>query len=273
MEINVHETAFIIALYRARNEAESKDSFAHLWLRPGLGKWADDFADKVSPFDEILHCMRNRVIHDTIQEFSSSHSPSACVNLGAGFSMYPYVLPEDMMHLEVDFEEIITYKEIKTVEFTASGELPSRQVIRMSGNITNSYDQLQIEQAISDFRGMKKIVVIEGVFYFLNQEEVNSVLGLCRQIMEAGDQLLCVSFDSTIAGKPVFKRMQEYFSEELNSDGNTTSIPHTFYSTLPDFRLLQRRSTLEAARELGLVPEELEESEVLNEYIYLLEKQ
>lgn len=273
MEIQVHETAFIIALYRARNEAESMDPYARLWVRKGLEKWADAFAVNVSPYDELLHCMRNRLIHERLLSLNQKFHNLCCINLGAGFSMYPYSQSESMETIEVDFEAVVRYKSDNIEKFTQSDELPSRSVQHLAGSITNSYDQLKITEAVSNFKGRPKVIIIEGVFFFLDTEEIRNCLSLCRQILEPGDMLLCNSFREEIADTEVWRRLMNYFSEELQSEGHATFLPHSFYDELPEFRLLERTSTLELAQELGLMSPEIDESEVLNEYLYVLQKQ
>ncbi|KAA3621736.1 MAG: hypothetical protein DWP94_09845 [Flavobacterium sp.] len=270
MALSIPDTAFIIAYYRANNELVSCDPYAKLWVRPSLQKWVNEFATKVSEYDELLHCMRNRYFHLTLEELLGSGSKLLCINLGAGFSMYPYNLSEDLVTIEADFDDVVAFKKEAIARFTADGSLPSRKVRWINTDITRQEDQARLKTLLNDYKGYRKVIMIEGVFFFLNQGQINSVIEFCREILNTGDILLAESFEEQIKETAVFIRLKTYFEKELHSDGTTTTLPRSFYEELPGFNLKRSNSTLELARELELVPEDMQESEVLNEYCYFL---
>ena len=270
MAISLPDTAFAIACYRANHEHESRDPFAHLWVKPGVQKWVDVFKEKVSEYDEILHCMRNRFFHDTLKEIEEKESDLLCLNLGAGFSMYPYSMAESTVTIEADFNDVIEYKQLATDEFVNDGSLPNRNVMRKAADITNRADQVKIQSLLKKYPNHRKVVMIEGVFFFLNWTQIHDVIEFCAEILSKDDVLLTVSFDTKTASTAVFNRLISYFENELHSEGNNTTVPHEFYSNLPEFTLKGTNSSLEMARQFNLVPYDLQEESVLNEYCYYL---
>ncbi|NNM22932.1 MAG: hypothetical protein HKO54_05205 [Flavobacteriaceae bacterium] len=271
MELFVHDTAFMIAYYRAKYEEESKDPFARLWLRPGLEKWNLEFAKKVSPHDDMQHCMRNRFFYDELEQLCEAQELLLLVNFGAGFSMYPYSLSPHMRTLEVDFEEIVQYKSRKIQEFEENGLLPTRPVQHLVADITKDQDVLRT--SIAHYGNCFKVILIEGVFFFLSKKEIDAVISNCASMLDPGDYLMCVSFEDRLKQTPVFDRLTHYFSEVLKSSENPfTTLSHDFYSNLENFQLLRFENGLSLGKKLQLFPDDLDENEVLNEYYYVLQK-
>jgi len=274
MDIFVHDTAFIIAHYRALHEDLSKDPYATLWLRPSLEKWSQDFAEKVSPYDKVLHCIRNRYFYEELRAISKQEQPILFVNLGAGFSMYPYVLPESTVTLEVDFPEIVQYKQQHVEQFIKEDTLPYREVTHIPADITKPEGQQKIAEFVSNYPNHKMVILIEGVFFFLPVSRIAKTLSFCEQIQKNGDLLLCVSFDEKIRETKVFKRLVHYFSEVLKSENNPyTLMPHSFYENISGYETIKQGSTLALGKLLHAIEPSLPEHEVLNEYCYSLQRQ
>lgn len=273
MNIDVHDTAFIVAYYRSLYEDISKDPYAKLWVRPGSIEWALDFAQKVCPHDRLLHSMRNRYFHDRLQEIANSNDKTVFINMGAGFSMYPYVLPESVVTLELDFPEVVDYKSHHVTQFIEQGKLPNRDVTHINVDLTNKENQEEVSQLLKKYSDYRSVILIEGVFFFLSEPEIQDVLDFCRRIQKQGDVLLCVSYEETIEGTPVFERLKRYFSEVLDSHNNPfTVLPRSLYQGLNGYSLSEVSNGLQMARELGHFPEIEQYTDVLNEYFYFLLK-
>jgi len=273
MEIFVHDTAFMIAYYRAQQSDLSEDPYAQLWLRPGLHKWSQQFAAKVSEHDELLHCLRNRFFYTELKTLWPEEEKVLFLNMGAGFSMYPYLLSEKIQTIELDFEEIALYKNEKTREFTSKNLLPKRSVEHWNVDITNPKNQAVLLQKLEAYRDYKKVVLIEGVFFFLTEAEINSVLSFCADLLDPKDILMCVSFDESQKETAVFKRLIDYFAEVLQSTSNPFStLPHSYYEQLNGFNLKKQGSSFELGRNLEVIPSHIKTTEVLNEHFYILER-
>jgi len=273
MEIFVHDTAFMIAYYRAQRLEVSQDPYAKLWLRPGLDKWAEQFELNVTEHDELLHCLRNRFFYTELETLWPEEEKILFLNMGAGFSMYPYQLPNKIQTIELDFEEIAHYKSEKTIAFTAENLLPKRSVEHWNADITDSKNQAELLQKLEAYRDYKKVILIEGVFFFLTEAQINSVLAFCSDLLDPKDILMCVSFDQTQKETAVFKRLIRYFAEVLKSTSNPFSVlPHSYYEQLNGFKLIKQSSSWQLGQNLEVIPQHLKTTEVLNEHFYILER-
>jgi hypothetical protein len=58
--LDIHETAFVTAAYRASDPKLSKDSFANLWSNRKTDTWIAQYVKAVSPIEPLAHCLRNR---------------------------------------------------------------------------------------------------------------------------------------------------------------------------------------------------------------------
>lgn len=273
MEIFVHDTAFMIAYYRAQQSEISQDPYAKLWLRPGLNKWSQQFASKVSEHDELLHCLRNRFFYTELKSLWPNEEKVLFLNMGAGFSMYPYLLSEKIQTIELDFEEIALYKNEKTRKFTSENLLPQRSVEHWNADITDAKSQAELLHKLDAYRDYKKVVLIEGVFFFLTEAEINSVLSFCSDLLAPYDLLMCVSFDESQKETAVFKRLIDYFADVLQSTSNPFStLPHRYYEQVSGFNLIKQSSSWQLGQSLEVIPQHLKTKEVLNEHFYILER-
>ncbi|MCT8340469.1 class I SAM-dependent methyltransferase [Flavobacteriaceae bacterium TK19130] len=272
MKIDVHDTALMIAWYRAANETASLDPYAKFWFREGAKILAEDFEAKVSEHEGILHGMRNRFMLGKLKEFQQLHpKESCCINLGAGFSMYPYLLQNHWETLEIDFNEVVQYKDLKTAAFQKDNKIPTRTIDRMVANFLTEEGQGKIRNWVQQHPSKPKIFIIEGVFYFLSVEEVSTLLRFCRSLMKPGDQLACNSYRDAIKQTQAFEALQQYFREVLNTtDQANTTLADTFYRNLDGFLLEEVTSTFELAKENGFIDTTVSETVVLNEYCYSL---
>jgi len=273
MEIFVHDTAFMIAYYRAQQSLISLDPYAKLWFRPGLDQWADQFASNVTEHDELLHCLRNRFFYTELEKLWPKEEKILFVNMGAGFSMYPYKLSNKIHTIELDFEEIALFKGQKTEEFTNEELLPKRIIEHWNADITDAKSQAKLLQKLEGYRDYKKVILIEGVFFFLTEAEIESVLSFCSDLLLPNDILMCVSFDTTQKETAVFKRLTRYFADVLKSTNNPYStLPHSYYQQLDGYKLLKQSSSWKLGQELEVIPQNLQVTEVLNEHFYILER-
>jgi len=272
MKKEVQDTAFMIAHYRAQHESVSKDPYAKLWLTDtDLKPWADDFEAEVSEHDELLHCLRNRYFYNTLTQLTKEEPETLIVNLGAGFSMYPYVLPKETTSIEIELPQIASYKADKIKAFTDTGTLPPRNVLHIAKNITDEKQHSDIIDLVSRHKKNKTALLIEGVFFFLNEKEIASVINLCKQIQGPGDVLLCVSFEQALANTEVFKRLKTYFTEVLDTHGNPfTTLSHSYFKEVDGYDLKTRSSTLRLGKELSCFPKDFNDTLVLDEQLYHL---
>jgi len=111
--IEIQETAFVTAAYRASNEALSKDNYSNYWNNPKTDEWIKNYVKKVSIEEPFVHCLRNRFFYETIKELLEKEEIEVLINFGCGFSMYPFLLDEKLINIEIDQKSLIAYKKVK----------------------------------------------------------------------------------------------------------------------------------------------------------------
>lgn len=271
--IPIHDTAFIIAYYRSQHEDISLDPYAKLWLRPSLTSFASDFSLHVSAYDGLLHCFRNRYFLESLTQLTSE-GDWLFINIGAGFSMYPYLLSDRVTTLEIDLPEIVSFKKEAIKKFTSEGFLPHRNVSHSAADITNKRELEELTNTIkTNYIGLQTVVLIEGVFFFLNRNVIDDLLRYIADFQKAGDVTMCVSFEDSSTSQEVFERLKNYFIEHLNSKNNPfTTLPNTYYTSLSKYVLKKSSSSFQVGKEIKSLPPTLRESDVLNEFFYTLHR-
>ena len=111
--IEIHETAFMTSTFRSMDESLSQDNFARFWQNAKTGKWVDKYLDQVSSEETYTHCLRNRYFLEVIRNLVQRQEIQVLINFGSGFSMYPFLLNEILIHIEIDKPEIVDFKRDK----------------------------------------------------------------------------------------------------------------------------------------------------------------
>ena len=109
--IKIHETAFVTSTFRAFDENLSQDNFAKLWQNSKTERWIEEYLDQVSSEETYTHCLRNRYFLDRIKDLVQNQEIEVLINFGSGFSMYPFLLNEKLINIEVDKPEIIDWSQ------------------------------------------------------------------------------------------------------------------------------------------------------------------
>jgi O-methyltransferase involved in polyketide biosynthesis len=106
-EKHISDTAFLVNESRARKVDVSQDIYAEHWVRPGSRErvrdlW-DDFAREVYPHDDLELAVRNRYFFAHLLKLVHTSENPVFVNLGAGFTSYPFLLNQNIACIEVDY--------------------------------------------------------------------------------------------------------------------------------------------------------------------------
>jgi len=136
-DLEIYETAFVTSSFRASNTKVSKDTYAHLWANEKTNTHAKAYAEAVSKYEPEAHCLRNRYFYQTIKDLFEKNEIELVINFGAGFSMYPFLLPKALEHIEIDQENIVTYKQDKIASWIEQGKLPQRNISYISANFND----------------------------------------------------------------------------------------------------------------------------------------
>ncbi|NER14683.1 adenosine deaminase [Leptobacterium flavescens] len=273
--IEIHETAFVTSTYRASEENISKDIYAKLWNNKKTDQWIADYAETVSRHDPFLHCLRNRYFYDKISELAKQNQIEVLINFGSGFSMYPFLLGEDLINIEIDKPDIVQYKKKRIQELQSNGQLPSREIHYIGTDFNKDYE----EKLISEINAIKKdktsFILIEGVLFFLNRDDTKRLFQLFGKIQNSGDYVGSVSYTEAIEEVSAFKKLISFFEEKVvpNERFEYQTISNSFYHNIEGYRLEDHMDCFELAAKYASHKKQMDREEVLDENMYLLKKQ
>ena len=271
--IKIHETAFVTSTFRASDTAVSKDVFAQLWSSAQANEKADHYARVVSTYEPIAHCLRNRFFYDTINSLQKDGAIEVLINFGAGFSMYPFLLDEKLIHIEIDKPDIIEYKKGEIAQWVRNGKLPSRTIHYVSTDF-NQDQEVRLLGEIAKIKGGKNcFILIEGVLFFISKNDTERLFRLFNKIQVAGDYIGSVSFEKKLEQTTVFQKMVKFIERNLatNAQFQYQTIEDDFYTNLPDYRRVDHQDHLHLGEKYDL-PYAFDPDMLLNEHMYILQK-
>ena len=271
--IKIHETAFVTATYRASNEELSKDKYSSYWKNTKTDKWIKNYVKKVSLEEPFTHCLRNRFFYETLKRLINNKEIEVLINFGCGFSMYPFLFEKDLINIEIDQKDIINYKKNEVQKLIREGNLPERQIHYIAKDFNLEKDELENELK-SIIKGKPSFVILEGVIFFLNKTSTNELIELITNIQTQGSYFGSVSFLDKIVDTNCFKRLINYFEEEvsLNSKFEYLTLPTTYYEDMPNYELLEHEDYVSLSKRYS--PKQIIENGdlILNENMYLLRR-
>jgi len=165
---NVADTALWVATYRA-DESERHDALFHDRL---AGMLAGDRGRKIAasmPYPAVmtwLLAIRTTAIDRLVLQ-AISFGIDTVVNLGAGLDTRPYRmdLPSPLRWIEVDFPNIITYKNEKL-----AGEKPVCRLERIAADLSDIPLRRSLFQKIGS-ESKSALIITEGVIVYLTSKD------------------------------------------------------------------------------------------------------
>ena len=271
--IGVHETAFVTSAFRATDENLSQDAFARLWQNSKTDQWIIDYLEQVSSEEPFTHCLRNRYFLDEINALVQKNEIEVLINFGSGFSMYPFLLDNKLMHIEIDKPEIVTYKKQKLEHWQQENILPKRNINFIGVDFTSEYKSGLITK-LNAIKGNKScFILVEGVLFFLNRKETNGLFDLFSMIQKSGDYIGSASFQERIKETQAFKNLLQFFNLKVakTTKDDYQTIDDQYYTSRPYYSLLDQQDyySLSDKYDHKIIEEK---SLILNENFYLLKK-
>lgn len=271
--IEVHETAFVTSTFRSFNEDLSKDYYAKLWNNPKTEKWIHDYLKKVSSEETFTHCLRNRYFLDQINTAVIQHDVKVLINFGCGFSMYPFLLGDKVINVEIDKPEIIEYKKTKIEEWQSNGILPKRNIHFIGVDFSENYEQnlrFQIN-AIKDHQ--KCFILIEGVLFFLDREQTDNLFHFFDSIQNSGDYIGSASFQESLKNTIAFKKLMTFFGKKVlkTNEIDYQTIEDEFYHNQKGYLLTDHQDYFSISKSYKHKIQ-LERELILNENFYIIKK-
>ncbi|MBT8184874.1 MAG: class I SAM-dependent methyltransferase [Eudoraea sp.] len=272
-KIAIHETAFVTSAFRASDTDLSKDSYARLWPNSKTTKHAHLYAEKVSEYEPFAHCLRNRYFFETLKRLSGNHKIEYLINFGCGFSMYPFMLPKGLKHIEIDKSDVIAYKKDQIGEWVRNNKLPFREVQYIASDFNNVYLEDLLAEIKTILKGATSFILIEGVLFFLGADDTARLFDIFNAIQRPGDYIGSVSFTPQLEKTKVFQKLISYVESNLdkNEQFDYQTIGHDYYTSMEHYELIDHQDTINLAKFFAQ-NKPIEPKKVLNEHMYLLKK-
>lgn len=271
--IEIHETAFVTSTFRSFNEALSQDPFAKLWNNHKTEQWVEDYLEQVSSEETLTHCLRNRYFLDQIKKLVATNKIEVLINFGCGFSMYPFLLDENLVNIEIDKPETMDYKEKKIKDWQKNNILPKRNIQFIGVDFSKDYQQGLLTKIRSIKQNKPCFILIEGVLFFLNRKDTDSLFSFFNDIQNQGDFVGSASFPEETINTLAFKKLLSFINTKVSKTGaeDYQTIPDEYYQTRPAYELIDHQDYFSLSKRYGNTVR-LKKELILNENFYLLEK-
>lgn len=271
--IEIHETAFLTSTLRSLNEDLSQDYFAKLWRNTKSDIWIKKYLDLVSSEETNTHCLRNRYFLDTIKTLVDDIDVEVLINFGCGFSMYPFLLDERLIHIEIDKPEVIDYKKSKLMNWQKTNTLPKRNIHFIAVDFSEDYKQDLLTKIFSIKNNKPCFILIEGVLFFLDRKETDMLFDFFNMIQKPGDFIGSVSFQDTLKESLAFRKLMTFLNQIVSKtkESDYQTIADDYYRSQPTYQLIDHQDYFSLSAKYGNVIQ-LNKEEILNENFYLLKK-
>lgn len=270
-DLKIHETAFMTSMFRAMNTTLSNDLYSKLWNNRKTKVWVDDYLTEVSEEEVNTHCVRNRFFLEQIKE--RLKEVDILINFGAGFSMYPFLLDESIVHIEIDKPAIVNYKKERISNWIETGELPKRDIHFIGTDFSENYEEKLYAQIDGIKKNKKSFILIEGVLFFLEMSQAKKIFNFFNSIQNIGDYIGSVSFNHSIKETKVFTRLLNFLNDRIlkTAKDDYLTIDTNFYTKKSKYTIREHKDYFMYSKELNNKIN-LNATDILNENFYLLQK-
>ncbi len=287
MPSGVHDSALIVNAFRARKVHISADKFAALWISKESDIWADNYAKKVGSTEILVHALRHRFFLECLTQFLANSPNGVFINIGAGFTNYPYLISSKVPCCEIDTEVNIRFKQQKLAEFELQGELPHRLIKFVPVNDLNNLAEISnLELGLREWIGDRasfvlfegvffylNIAAFEGVFFYLNIAAITHFYKMLASLQHQGDIVASTSFRPEECNKLMFQRLIEYCQTDYKMRNFTpTIITTSFYSQQLGYSLITHQNYYNLCENFALAEKLANPEDVLEEDCYVLER-
>jgi O-methyltransferase involved in polyketide biosynthesis len=273
-KLDVHETAFLISMFRASNEFLSKDLYAELWVNAKTKLLADELINNVSEHEPFTHCLRNRYFYETMKGLIDNKKIEVIINFGCGFSMYPFLLDKRLTYIEIDKPDVIKYKKEKIEMWQKENALPNRDLHFISSHFQSGYETKLLAEILRIKKDRPSFILIEGVLFFLLKKETEITFELFSNIQTKGDYIGSVSYRKEMEETDVFQRLLMLFKDQLTlgQQFHYQTISDDFYHDQRNYKLIDYQDYYMLSKTYS--PQEAfdDQEDILNESMYLLLK-
>ena len=204
----ISKTAFYCCGVRMQDAELDKpvcgDVYARRFMNEDGLQILEKFKDETRP--NASNVARHRIIDDILREELAANPNLCVVIIGAGFDTRAYRLNGGTW-VELDEPQVIAYKNERLPVAESKNELQ---------RIPIDFSTDSLEQKLSSFAGRRPVVVvIEGVFMYLEQETITQLLQTLRRVFPQ-HKLVC-----DLMNRSFFEKYGRTIHEKLTGMGAT----------------------------------------------------
>ena len=212
---DIAQTASLVNESRHRRQDISHDRFAELWVQPSTAEQWAEMARQVYPYDDIELSLRNRFFFERLSYFVRKGHVRRFVNVGAGFTSYPFLLAKPLRSAEIDLPHVIEHKQAQVRRWQNGGRLPARRVEFIPADVTSRAGIEAITHALRPFLGQQRsFVLIEGLSYYLAPYSRNRLFRTLAQLQFTGSILALDFWTDAMLQHPVTRRWRRYLARK-----------------------------------------------------------
>jgi O-methyltransferase involved in polyketide biosynthesis len=228
----ISESAFLVNESRARRVDISHDIYASLWTTDSTRDLWEDFKTKVYPYDDIELSLRNRFFLDNLNSFIRTAHKPIFINIGAGFTSYPFLIDKPCKCIEIDMAHVIEFKQKKIQMLKKDNLLPNCDVEFIAVDLSKKNDVKYLQDELCPLINKNNsFILLEGITYFLDKPVFECLLDMFVTIQTSGSHLACDFWDPLIVTNPVFKRLIKYFEKRFGYKKTEYSLFDVDYFT------------------------------------------
>lgn len=267
------DTAFWMAGCRAELVELSKDIYAEYWLNDASRAKHKEYTTKVSPTENIALSLRNRFFLEEITTYLTQNPKAAFINIGSGFSSYPFLMPENNTYLEIDHPDNIKKKKEKIRELQKDYLLPKRNIKFYPANLEESF---QVESLIPTLKehtkGEKSFLLYEGLIYYLSKQSSERLFNLAAELQTPKSRLGIVSWNPGSFDYPVYKRFKEFMKQKGKEIPKFIRHDPNSIANLTGYGLIQQTDYVKLSNRFKMTKPLTSKDDVFWETLTILEK-
>jgi O-methyltransferase involved in polyketide biosynthesis len=213
---HISDSAFLVNESRARNVPLSRDRFAHLWVTKTTRRLWEDFSRAVYPHDDIELGVRNRFFLERLASFVHENPGTVFVNMGAGFTSYPYLIDEPFDSIEIDYGHVVEFKREKIQEWQSAGSMPERAVAYIAADLQDGADLQRLRAELAArLAATPSFILMEGLTYYLSREGLDRILDMCAAVQGNGSVAAFDFWTPDTSTHPTFSRFRAFFEDRF----------------------------------------------------------
>ena len=273
-ERDLAQTASLVNESRRRREDVSRDRFAKLWIRESASALWVELAREVDHTDIEL-ALRNRFFLDRIDYFLNAGAVEAFINIGAGFTSYPFLTAKACPCAEVDLPHVIKYKKDHVARWQGEDLLPDRQVIYRGADLREDPSVAALIDELQTWLEAKpSFVLMEGLSYYLPADARSRLLKGIAKLQTRGSIFAFDFWTRQSMEHPVTKKWRRYLARKgWHNEDAYSPLEIAEVTSTPGYQPLELTNVQILAGVFRANEGEDDPLEVLPEYYAVLQRQ